>query len=57
MMDTLAAAYAENGQFGKAIEVARRAVLLSQSQGMDDMASKLSKRLEFYEQSQPYRDR
>ena len=52
-LDTLAAAYAETGQFAKAIGILQEAIALSQSeQERKDLAS----RLKLYESSIPYRD-
>jgi len=52
-LDTLAAAYAETGQFAKAISIQQEAIALSQSgQEKRDLAS----RLKLYENNSPYRD-
>jgi tetratricopeptide (TPR) repeat protein len=52
-LDTLAAVYAETGQFAKAIRIQQEAVALSQSEPeKKDLAS----RLELYENNSPYRD-
>lgn len=52
-LDTLAAAYAETGQFAKAISIQQEAIALSQSdQEKRDLASKLK----LYENNSPYRD-
>ena len=52
-LDTLAAAYAETGQFAKAISIQQEAIALSQSeQEKKDLAS----RLKLYENKSPYRD-
>jgi tetratricopeptide (TPR) repeat protein len=52
-LDTLAAAYAETGQFAKAISVQKEALALSQNaQEKQDLASKLR----LYENNSPYRD-
>jgi WD40 repeat protein/tetratricopeptide (TPR) repeat protein len=52
-LDTLAAAYAETGQFAKAISVQQEAIALSQSEPeKKDLAS----RLKLYENKSPYRD-
>ncbi len=52
-LDTLAAAYAETGQFVRAINVQREAIALSQS---DDEKKDLASRLNLYEQHSPYRE-
>jgi eukaryotic-like serine/threonine-protein kinase len=52
-LDTLAAAYAETGQFAKAISIQKEAIALSQGeQGNRVLAS----RLKLYENNSPYRD-
>jgi len=52
-LDTLAAAYAETGQFAKAISIQQEAIALSQDeQEKRDLAS----RLKLYESNLPYRD-
>jgi WD40 repeat protein/tetratricopeptide (TPR) repeat protein/tRNA A-37 threonylcarbamoyl transferase component Bud32 len=53
-LDTLAAAYAEKGDFTKAINVQKEAIALLQTErARQDYAS----RLELYEHNSPYRDR
>jgi WD40 repeat protein/tetratricopeptide (TPR) repeat protein/tRNA A-37 threonylcarbamoyl transferase component Bud32 len=53
-LDTLAAAYAEKGEFTKAINVQKEAIALLQTDwARQDYAS----RLELYEHNSPYRDR
>ena len=52
-LDTLAAAYAETGQFAKAVSIQQEAIALSQSEPEKrDLAS----RLKLYESNSPYRD-
>jgi hypothetical protein len=49
VLRTLAAAYAEAGQFGKAIESARTAMQLRRSQGDDSLAPELQQQIALYE--------
>jgi len=53
---TLAAAYAEAGQFGKAIESARNAMQLGRSQGDDSLVTELQQQIALYELGLPYRE-
>ena len=48
-LDTLAAAYAESGDFEKAVETAQRALKLAQEQGKTDLAQSLRRALSLYE--------
>ena len=54
-LDTLAAAYAETGQFDKAIEFIERAIDRASVAGDNTVADRLRGRLEFYRSNQPYR--
>jgi tetratricopeptide (TPR) repeat protein len=56
VLRTLAAAYAEAGQFGKAIASARAAMQLGQSQGDDSLANDLQQQIALYELGLPYRE-
>ena len=56
VLRTLAAAYAEAGQFGKAIESARAAMQLGQSRGDDSLADGLQQQIMLYELGLPYRE-
>ena len=56
VLRTLAAAYAETGQFGKAIETAQAAMQLGQSQGDDSLAAELQQQIALYELGLPYRE-
>jgi tetratricopeptide (TPR) repeat protein len=56
-VDTLAAAYAESGQFAEAVKTAQRAAALAQSSGDTNLAADILRRLELYRANQPYRDR
>jgi tetratricopeptide (TPR) repeat protein len=56
VLRTLAAAYAEAGQFGKAIENAQAAMQLGRSQGDDSLTSELQQEIALYELGLPYRE-
>jgi tetratricopeptide (TPR) repeat protein len=53
---TLAAAYAENGQFSDAIQTAERGIQLANSQGNAGLANELQANIALYQQQQPLRD-
>jgi len=55
-VDTLAVAYAANGQFPRAIETALKALELAVSAGRENLVDKINKRLELYKSQQPYYD-
>jgi predicted Zn-dependent protease len=57
LWDTLAAAYAEAGQFDRATEAAKKAVDLTTRAGNERLAEKVRRRLALYAASQPYRER
>lgn len=57
LLDTLAAAYAETGDFARAAETARRAAALARSAGRMDIAREIEGRLELYDRGLPYRAR
>ncbi len=54
LWDTLAAAHAAVGQYRQAVEAARRAATLAETDGNEALAGKIRKRLERYAASQPY---
>jgi protein O-mannosyl-transferase len=56
VLDTLAAAYAENGQFADAAATAERALTLARSGGHSDLIPQLELRLQLYRDRQPYRE-
>jgi tetratricopeptide (TPR) repeat protein len=56
VLRTLAAAYAEAGQFGEAIENARTAMQLGRSQGDDSLGAELQQQIALYELGLPYRE-
>jgi protein O-mannosyl-transferase len=53
---TLAAAYAENGRFGDAIQTAQRGIELANSQGNSSLATELQGNIALYQEQQPLRD-
>jgi tetratricopeptide (TPR) repeat protein len=53
---TLAAAYAEIGQFAKAIELAQGALRLAEAQGDSALAAQLQKEIAIYRAGSPYRE-
>jgi arylsulfatase A-like enzyme/lipopolysaccharide biosynthesis regulator YciM len=55
-VDTLAVAYAANGQFSRAIETALKALDLAVSAGRENLVDEINKRLELYKARQPYYD-
>ena len=55
ILDTLAAAYAEAGEFEAAVRVAAQA-LANLDPNQEIQANEISERLELYQQGQPYRD-
>ena len=56
VLRTLAAAYAEAGQFEKAIENAKTAMQLGRSQGDDSLVTELQQQIALYELGLPYRE-
>ena len=56
LLDTLAAAYAEAGRFDQAVSTAQRALELARLLGAEELAVKISKRLELYRQGQAYHE-
>ena len=55
-LGTLAAAYAEAGNFPEAIDTARQALELARQVGRTDLAKDIEKRRSLYQQGQAYRD-
>lgn len=53
---TLAAAYAENGQFSEAIQTAQEAFELASRQGNSTLAAELQRNIVLYQERQPLRD-
>src|SRR5215475_5990168 len=56
VLRTLAAAYAEVGEFGKAIESAHAAMRLAQAQGDNSLVRELEQEVALYELGLPYRE-
>jgi tetratricopeptide (TPR) repeat protein len=53
---TLAAAYAETGEFSKAIQAAQQGVALANSQGNSGLAAELQSNIVLYQEQRPLRD-
>ncbi len=56
VLRTLAAAYAENGEFAKAIRTARSAMQLARIHGEDSLATNLDQQIRLYQLGLPYRE-
>ena len=56
ILRTLAAAYAETGQFSQAIQTAQQAFELANSQGNSGLAAELQRNIVLYQERQPLRD-
>jgi tetratricopeptide (TPR) repeat protein len=56
VLDTLAAAYAENGQFARAVALAQQALDLAEKRGNSKMESEVRNRLVLYRAGKPYRE-
>jgi tetratricopeptide (TPR) repeat protein len=56
VLDVMAAAWAETGQFPKAVETARQAMDLAAAQGNTELAAILRARIRLYEAGSPLRD-
>lgn len=56
IVDVLAAAYAENGQFKKAVETAQRAYRLAIANGQKATAEQIQARLKIYQSNNPYHE-
>ena len=54
--DTMAAAYAELGQFDEACRQAQTGMKLAKEAGLTDLAREVSRRLELYRSGRPYRE-
>ena len=54
-LDTLAAAYAEAGEFAKAVETAERVLQIAVAAGETEVAVDIRKRLDLYKAGKPYR--
>jgi tetratricopeptide (TPR) repeat protein len=56
-MDTLAIAYAANGNFSEAIKTAEEAIKLAEASGEEELAEQIKTRLQLYKDGQPYRQK
>jgi Flp pilus assembly protein TadD len=56
VLRTLAAAYAENGQFANAIRTARSAMQLARMHGEDSLTTDLDQQIALYQLGMPYRE-
>lgn len=56
ILDTLAAAYAETGQFEDAVKTQKEAIALLKESGRTQSLTKYGERLDAYENQQPWRD-
>jgi len=56
-LSTQAMAYAEAGQFDKAVATAENALLLAEIRGLKEFVPRLQRELSLYKQAKPYRDR
>jgi hypothetical protein len=56
ILDTLAAAYAEMGNYPEALKRARRAQGLAEKAGIKELAENLSNEIALYESGKPLRD-
>ena len=56
VVDTLAAAYAETGQFDQAVKTAQEALQLSRNVGEQELARKIQNHLESYRVKRPWRE-
>ena len=57
LLSTLAAAYAEAGQFDQAVQTTRRVIALAEANGQDDLAAKSYQRLARYQAGRPLRQK
>jgi Flp pilus assembly protein TadD len=56
VLDALAAACAEAGQFDRALQVGQRAIEVASTQGLQEHAAQIRERVSGYRQKQPFRD-
>lgn len=56
MLDTLAAAYAEVGQFDRAVQTVRKALALAEEANNAGLADQIRSRLDLYRAGKPFRD-
>ena len=55
-LDTLAAAYAEAGQFKEAVATGQEALQSASNTGQKELTAQIQNRLQFYRSGKPYRD-
>ena len=55
-LDTLAAAYAEDGQFSRAVSVSQQAIAIAKRANLNELADQIRERLERYRQNEPHRE-
>jgi hypothetical protein len=53
-LDTLAAAYAANGQFSEAVNIAQKALNLARSLRQNILADEIERRLDLFKAGRPY---
>ena len=56
-LEALAAAYAETGKFDRAVKAAQQGLSMTLTQGPEELASGLTKRLQLYQAGLPYRQK
>ena len=56
ILHTLAAAYAEDGQFGKAVAASEEALKIAEARGITSLAESLRSKLALYQAHQPYHE-
>ena len=54
ILDTLAAAYAEAGQFQEAVQTAEKGIKLARSSQQEELATKIEQRLQLYKNEKPF---
>ena len=57
MLDTLAAAYAEQGRFAEAVSTARRALARATQENLRALEDGIGMRVALYEARRPFRER
>ena len=56
ILDTLAAAYAEAGNYAQAVRTAAKAKTLAEQAGNAALAAQIGNRLQFYVEQKPFRE-
>jgi len=57
VLDTLAAAYAENGRFDKALQTAGRSLEIARAEGAPELVTQIQEQIKAYENGEPCRDK